>query len=104
MLSDRISAASVAMLDGILYRLASPLAREIIDSLRTEPGEWRGYKSGQGVVTLMDRHEFGSFHTPESHYWGNGHWMRREFDDLDWHDRLALRRAVNKWRKAHGTR
>ncbi len=87
------------MLDRILYRFASPLAREIIDSLRDEPGEWRH------EINLD--HSFGEYWTS---YFHNGH-LPAYFSDGSWSDghvvkfvdplsRLALRRAVNKWSQA----
>lgn len=87
------------MINRILYRLSSPLAREIIDSLRTEPGEWEPRKSGQGVVTVLHHKRIGSFATPASWSWG-----RRPptmwGESFKMCDRLALRRAIKKWEKA----
>lgn len=88
------------MLDRILYALASPLAREIIDSLRDEPGEWEPRKSGQGVVTVLHHTRIGGVPTPESWDWGRAPTMRLCFFDPT--SRLALRRAIRKWEKRNG--
>lgn len=89
----------MTMLDRILYALASPLAREIIDSLRNEPGAWEPRKSGQGVVAVLHHKQIGSLYTPESWYWGQTPYMRLSFF---WPlSRLAVRRAIRKWEKLH---
>ena len=90
----------MTMLDRILYFFASPQAREIIDSLEHEPGEWEPRKSGQGVVTVLHHDAFGSVYTPDSFLWGFSDGLKSCcFDNRS---RLALRRAVNEWRNTHG--
>lgn len=89
------------MLDRILYWLASPLARGIIDSLRDEPGEW------EAVLHPFSRRLWWldgldwRVPTPSSLFWGevrNG----RETVKMDFLDRLALRRAIRKWENENG--
>lgn len=84
------------MLDRILYLLASPLAREIIDSLRNEPGEWM--LDGTGMSHCDDTYEkpFWLSSTGLAYQWR----FRGTKFSRGW-DRLTLRRAVNQWRKAH---
>lgn len=83
------------MLDRLLYRLASPLAREIIDSLRDEPKRWT---LSAGLWRDDDE--------SQSQRWVSStatafEWDGEFSDDVEWPDSLALRRAVNKWRKTH---
>ncbi len=87
------------MLDRILYILASPLAREIIDSLRTEPGEWHEHDILPELSGGMRGYRI----------WMPAIGKRVEVRDENctWQaqgpiSRLALRRAVNKWRKENG--
>ena len=86
----------MTMLDRILYALASPLAREIIDSLRTDPGEWR-------KRTYFITHRTSTQLAP-SLVWPDGHhaaWKGRVLAPSPT-SRLALRRAMNEWRNTHG--
>ena len=78
------------MLDRILYFFASPLAREIIDSLRNEPWEWR-------KRTYFITHRTSTQLAP-SLVWPDGHhaaWKGRG-ERSDEPSRLALRRAVSQ--------
>jgi len=89
------------MLDRILYALASPLAREIVDSLEREPGAWAAVrKPTTGALWWLNSKRF-QMACPESLFWGSvkdGDTFFK-FSPLT---RLALRRAVNEWRKRHG--
>lgn len=86
------------MLDRILYTLASPLAREIIDSLEREPGEWTGIrKPFDGSLWWIDCERW-RLPCPKSLFWGDvtdgpTHYTLTRLS------RLALRRAIKKWRK-----
>ena len=85
------------MLDRILYRLASPLAREIIDSLRTDRDRWMQY-TVHGVPELRN---YDASLTVT--FCGNRtRRMGFPINTVSVATRLALRRAVNKWRNDHG--
>ena len=84
------------VIDRIIYALASPLAREIIDSLEPDPGAWR-------KRTYFITHRTSTQLAP-SLVWPDGHhaaWKCRVLAPSPT-SRLALRRAVNKWRNTHG--
>lgn len=84
------------VIDRILYALSSPLAREIIDILAREPGEWR-----ESTFFIVHR---TSTHLTPSLVWPDGHhaaWKGRVLAPSPT-TRLALRLAVNKWRKNNG--
>ena len=83
------------MLDRILYALASPLAREIIDSLRDEPGEWKGNHTTQ----VIERGHWWYHVEMNGLFFSTSKYIFLSCPPLT---RLALRRAVNKWRNTHG--